>query len=343
MLPAGCGGGGESSSKKKKKKRKKKPGDAPEKKEEGGEGEASEELIQREMIKDVYKGVYSDLYKGNAGPPELYRAMQKALTALEKFDRTEWNETFEKELMGLNYGRVECGEWFLKKQKAEAGKDPENLEAARAALEKVKEFMAPVKREDLSDNVSVGGNPVNYQQYYDDAMAKLDKAFKDLDALAEIMKRTPPAGGAVNLMEADEALWIKEGEIDATIGGGDFMLEAKKAGDRITATHYYLKNFTLKVTFMLNSGGFDILCRALPGKASVYYGGFLRDQLPDPNAPFTMVFEMMDSTLKIMDDQGRELGDPVRTDRGPKGGGIMIKLVSPGTSIIFQEMLLEPK
>jgi len=339
VVPAGCGGG-DSKSKKKPRKKPKKGG-------KGSKGETSapvdEELLAREMIKDQFGGVYTEFYGGKADYAALFKAMIAAEKALEKFEKTAWNDNFNTMVSGLYYARVDLAEWFLMKQKNVAFGNLEDLEAGKKALQEVADFLEPVDRAKIEKLKMGEGNYLDYPKFYDDAKAKIDEAFKELEIMSAIVVRIPPSGGSVNLCEADEALWEKEGDIDFTMASGELMLEAKGGSARVTSLHYFLKDFSLKFTFMITQGGFDIMLRALPGKGSPFFAGFNREDLPDPNAPFTMVLTVIGGTCTIRDSEGRDLCDTIETDRAPAGGGIGIKLRGKGASMMILEMLLEPK
>ncbi|MHC4598926.1 MAG: hypothetical protein ACYS47_07970 [Planctomycetota bacterium] len=336
VLPIGCGG--DDAPKKKKKKKKKKKGGGK----GGGAAEPSEEDVEREMIKDQFKGVYNEFYNGNADYPALYKALTDAEKALEKYDKTVWNEEFNTMIMGLNYGRVELAEWYLSKKKAAAFKNLEDKEAGMKILQEAADFLKPVDPSKL-DKLKIGGGSHDYKEYFNGAQKAIKAAFKEFETMVAIVGRTPPSG-EFNLCDADESLWEKEGPIDATMGGGDIVLEAKGKGARLTSLHYYLKDFKLKITFTIQSGGFDILLRTFPGKGSPFNGGYSRENLPDPNAPFTLIIEMVDSSAQFMDSEGRPLYDePIIAESGPKGGGIGILLRDENSAMVIQELTIEPK
>lgn len=343
-VPAGCGGGGGGKTTKKGSGKKKSGESGETKKDDTGEGEASPELIEKETIKDKFLGTYQDVYKGEASPAQLYKALEEAVEKLEKFDKDDWYDKFKHQLMGLDQGRVESAAWFLEQQKDKAFANLEDVPAAKAALQEVRDFLEPVDRSRLDPAVKVGEMQVNYQEEYDNVLAAVDEAEKEFSDMAAIVRRAPPAS-PTNLIEGDEDLWEEEGSIEVTIAMGSMVLESPKGGGRVTAVHYYLKDFTLRCTFTMQSGGFDLMARALPGKGSPFFGGFSRDDFNqmglDPDAPFTMVIEVKGDTARFMDDQGRLLTDPIVTDRAPAGGGIGIKLRSAGSQITFQEFVVE--
>ncbi|MHC5037825.1 MAG: hypothetical protein ACYTHM_10970 [Planctomycetota bacterium] len=338
VVPAGCGGGGEGTSKKKKKKKK---GSGKKKGDQGkGGGEVDETQVQIELIKDQFTGVYTEFYGGNATPAQLYKALLDAEKALEKYDESAW-AGFNSMVKGRFYAHVDLAEWLLARKKAEAFSNLDDLEGGKKLLKEASDFLEVVDKSKI-EKLKMGDNPVDYPQFYDDAKAKIADAFRELEVMAAIVKRKPPAG-EINLLDQDENLWVKGGKVDMTLTGGEMLLEATGKGGRVTATHYYLKDFSLKITFTIQSGGFDILLRALPDKNSVFNAGFNKEELPDPNGPFTMVLEVQGNVTMFLDSEGRALCDPIDTDRAPKGGGIAIALRTADSSMMIREMILEAK
>ncbi|MHC5040568.1 MAG: hypothetical protein ACYTHM_24925, partial [Planctomycetota bacterium] len=92
-----------------------------------------------------------------------------------------------------------------------------------------------------------------------------------------------------------------------------------------------------KLTFTIQSGGFDIMLRALPGKGTSLAMGINKGEVP-PN--FTLIITVTGNNVRFEDKEGNIL-DEFASDKAPKGGGISL-LVRQGASILFQEFLLEP-
>jgi hypothetical protein len=333
VIPAGCGGGDAPKKKKKKKKKKKDKGDAQ--KGDASQGSGDPDLMAKELIKDQFTGVYSDVFKGNAGPPELYAAMTKAEKALEEYEKTEWNDEFNTMIMGLHYARVECAEWFLSTRKAIAFGNLEDEEGGKKALQEAVDFLKDVNREGLED-VKVGEAKVSYKQYYDDAQKKIQAAIKELAVMVAIVKRTPP-DSEVNLFDQDQQFWEKEGAVDATFAAGELVLECTGKSGRLNSTHYFLKDFRAKLTFSIQSGGFDIMLRALPGKGTSLAMGINQGDVPPG---FTLIVTVTGNNIRFEDKDGNIL-DEFTSKKAPKGGGISL-LVRQGASVVFQEFLLEP-
>ena len=187
-------------------------------------------MIKKETIKDNYLGTYQDVYKGEASPAQLFKALQEAEENLEEFDKDDWYEKFKHQLMGLDQGRVESAAWFLEQQKDKAFANLEDVEAAKAALQEVRDFLEPVDRSRLDPAVKVGEMQVNYQEEYDNVLAAVDQAEKEFSDMAAIVRRAPPASPK-NLIEGDEDLWEEEGSIEVTIAMGSMVLESPQGGE----------------------------------------------------------------------------------------------------------------
>ncbi|GEM_PF-3175164 len=341
VAPVGCGGSSGGSSKKGKKKGGKKGDKKGDEEKGGGEGGggASDTDIEIELVKDQFKGVLNEYMQGNTGLAELEVAVENAQKKIEELPAGDWVEEFKTAPWGLNNAIVElCKQKWLPVAVQWAESHPENIEEGKAKIREVAARLEDIPRDRLAKT-----KHLDYQATYDEVMAKIDKSLKSVETLGEMVRRTPPSM-PVNLVDREGKNWIEEGPVEATFSAGRLMLEGKGAGARITATHYYLKDFDLRVTFTIQRGGLDFLLRVLPGKNSVFNGGFSKDQLPDPEAPFTMIMQVRGNKVNFLDTEGRDLyGEPIVSDRAPAGGGIGIQLRGRDSSVIIQEMIVEAK
>lgn len=334
LVPAGCGGGDKKSSTKKKKKTPKKDEDRP-----ADVADMDPAATERELVKDQFKGVYQEFYQGNVDLAALYKALLDAEKARDKFDDAQWEE-FTVMVQGLNYARVDIAEWLLDRKRNEAMADPADVAKGKALIQEVADLLKPVDRSKLS-SLKIGEQDADYPGFYDTAQQKIQLAFQELETTAALVARTPPAG-EVDLLSLDENLWEKEGTVEMTLSGGEMVLEGKDGSARITSKHYFFKDFTLKMTFVINSGGFDAMVRCMPGKGSPFFAGFDQADLP-AGEPYTLIVEMIGDTARFIDGDGNELGDPVTEDRAPAGGSFAIKLRGAGSSLMIRSLTVEAR
>ncbi|MHC4598925.1 MAG: hypothetical protein ACYS47_07965 [Planctomycetota bacterium] len=290
----------------------------------------------KELIKDQFRGVYSEFYKGNADCRQLYQALVKAEKALEAYPKTKWNEAFKTEIMGSHYARVECAEWLIKQKKRQAFLNLEDLAGAKKILQEAADFLKPVDRSKL-DKLKIGGTEADYKEFYDQAVTMIEAAKKELDLLSAMVKRKPPAG-KTDMLAQEKTYWEEEGDVEAAFGEGSLGLKATGRLGRLNSTHYYLTDFKLTIAFCIESGGLDMLFRSLPEKGSALSMGIQKGDVPDP---FTLVVIVQGDEIRFEDTEGNIL-DQFGSRRAPKGGGFSF-MVRQGGSVVITKLVLEVK
>jgi hypothetical protein len=140
------------------------------------------------------------------------------------------------------------------------------------------------------------------------------------------------------MLARDEKHWTKEGDVSAEIKEGSLSLKATGRFGRLNSTHYYLTDFKLTFTFTIESGGFDMMFRSLPGKGTAFNMGLNKGDIP---SPFTLVVVVNGNNIRFEDTDGNIL-DEFGSKRAPKGGGFSL-LVRKGASVVFSKIVLETK
>jgi hypothetical protein len=288
-------------------------------------------LLEKELIKDRFKGTVEEYWQGEATIRQLAKALEDAEKDLAAFPRTAWNEEFELSPSGLNNARVQViKEFGVPEAKAWAFGNLDRAEEGRLRLQALLDQAKSMPRDKLIKN-----RVVDLRKTYDEILEQIPETIAKLENLSSLVKRTPPAG-EINYLELEQKFWQADEGLSWSMANGTLQIEGKKGYCQITAMHYYLKDVRLRVGFQINEGGFDIHLRCLPGGGSTFQFCIARECFPEP---LVLTFVVAGNHMQIEGPDGLLL-DEFDVVNAPAGGGISF-WVKEGASVAITELAVE--
>jgi hypothetical protein len=123
-------------------------------------------------------------------------------------------------------------------------------------------------------------------------------------------------------LQAEEGLWKAEGGLSFEKRDGAMFLRGAGEGGRIDSLHFFLADFTARITLSIEKGGVDLLVRSVPGRKATFSLGINRGEVPDP---LRLTVKADGDAVEFLDGEGATLQE-LASDRAPAGGGLAFRL-----------------
>jgi hypothetical protein len=287
-----------------------------------------------EQIREAFLRVSRAYREELVAEADLWLAILNAEEALAKIPPTPEAVAFRNEPGGPVESRIDVAPWLLKNAVRQAVEEIEKVDQGCRAIEGVAAALGEIDRDTLRVGEAAEPGP---REKYDAILREIEKALHDLQPLWALARRLPPAG-PVDLLKEVLHLWKIEGNPEWELEDGRLTVHPKKEPARLTALHYFWKDFNARITFCILGGPFDLSVRAFPGQTSPFTMNIKQGIIPKP---FILLVEVRGNSVKFK-TEGGDLIDGFSSKGVPPGGGIAFRVL-PGTTLEIQELRVEAR